>query len=306
MMVESYAWMVDVERAGDTRRFVVVGPSIVEAARHAQDSLAAREDGEARLVAIERLAPALLDDGAGAAAASADPPPQQPESTGLTRGEQLVAFLEAHGDRAHLHEIASALSTSTANAQNIIAAAVKKGLVERQGQRTGMVALVEPPATPAAVPSPAALTGRTRAEQVAEVVRQHGGEAHVSVIADELGTSVLNARNCVAAAVKGGLVERVGRRSGRVRLVDGASNGNVEPRASVPPSPSELTGIRRRVYDALVTLGKPATAKEIAGVLGCRPREAGNAAVLLVSAGLSNVDRSTATTTYSTGGPSRD
>jgi predicted ArsR family transcriptional regulator len=50
--------------------------------------------------------------------------------------------------------------------------------------------------------------------------------------------------------------------------------------------PAQIDGIRRHVYGALVELEVFATAKEVAGVLGCRPREAGNALTLLVDGGL--------------------
>lgn len=293
MNADLYAWLVDVQRADEVRRFVVVGASVVEAARHAQEAIAAAEGAESRLVGIELLAPALLG---AVAVEAASPPPQVNESqlsapAGMSRGEQLVGFLRDRGGRAHLHEIAEGLSTSLANAQNVIAAAVKKGLAEREGQRTGIVVLVDAPMEPTptrAPPVPARSAARpSRAEQVVEVLRRHGGEVHASVIAEELSTDALNARNCVASAVKSGLAERVGNRSGRVRLVEEAP-AEVTPKgpAATVPNPEELTGILRRVYDAMAELGAPATAQEIAEMLGCRPREAGNAATLLAVRGL--------------------
>jgi|GEM_PF-3587924 len=291
MNADSYAWLVDVERAAEVRRFVVVGASVVEAAQHAQEAIASSEGAGSRLIGIELLAPALVDIAAPTEASARRPAPTQLDPVpagraGSSRAEQLVSFLQQRGGRAHLRGIAEALSTSTANAQNVIAAAVKKGLVERAGQRTGLVVLAKASEESAPAPPPS-LAGLSRAEQVSEVLRRNNGEAHVSVIAEELDTSVLNARNCTAAAVKSGLVHRVGRRSGRVRLVK-AALAEVVPEAITPrtPKPAELTGILRRVYTAMVRLDAPATAKEIAAVLGCRPREAGNAAVLLTDSGL--------------------
>ena len=73
---------------------------------------------------------------------------------------------------------------------------------------------------------------------------------------------------------------------------DGGSPAPEAPKGGEAPAgperlePAQLDGIQRRVFDALVDLGGAATAKEVAGVLGCRPREAGNALTLLVDGGL--------------------
>ena len=48
----------------------------------------------------------------------------------------------------------------------------------------------------------------------------------------------------------------------------------------------QLEGMQKRVFAALQEFGAAVTAKEVASKLGCRPREAGNALVQLVEAGL--------------------
>ena len=315
MSTDSYAYLVGAETSAEPKEFVVVGASAVEAARHAQARVREIYGAEARLVRIELLAPALADAAPARPGASVAPKAEETEpakathtSRSGTRVAQLVELLRAQRGKAHLREIAAGLETNNANAQNVIAAAVKRGVVRRVGKRTGVVELVEAvPTAPAAATTKAAATAKTaappvtksgsRAEQVAEALRARGGEAHVTDLADVLGTNVMNARNCVAAAVRRGLVERVGQRSGRVRLVeslapsDAAAPGAPEAASAVSElapaeiRPENLKGIQRRVYGALVKLGAPSTAKEIAGVLGCRPREAGNAASILVTRG---------------------
>ena len=206
---------------------------------------------------------------------------------GITRVEQLVALLQERGGQVHLDQIAKALGTGKQNAQNVIAAGVKQGLVRRLGQRTGEVSLVqaEAPSPQPAEPQVASTvsSGPTRAEQVVAFLHEHDGEAHITEIADALGTNAANAQNSVAAGVKQGLVRRVGSRSGRVALI---TAGEKEPEAQPSVRPEDLEGFQRQVYDALREIGKPATAKEIASRVGGRPREAGNVAALLVSARL--------------------
>lgn len=321
MSTDSYAYLVGAETSAEPKEFVVVGASALEAARHAQARVRELHGDEARLVRIELLAPALVDAAparreAAVAPKAVEPPPANatPAPRSGTRIDQLVLLLRAQGGKAHLREIAAGLDTNHANAQNVIAAAVKKGVVRRVGRRTGLVELV---AGASSVPAPATTTttaprkpapvvtrSGSRAEQVAEALRARGGEAHVTDLAEALGTNVMNARNCVAAAVRKELVERMGRRSGRVRLVElpapapepDVAEGELSRRAR----PEDLEGIQRRVYDALAKLGRPSTAKEIAGVLGCRPREAGNAAVLLAERGLARQQRTGPRSQYST------
>ncbi len=212
--------------------------------------------------------------------------------TGTTRVEQLVALLQERGGQAHLEQIALVLDTGKQNAQNVIAAGVKQGLVRRLGQRTGEVALVvqsEAPSPQPAEPQVASRgrSGTTRAEQVVAFLREHDGEAHITEIAEALGTSALNARNCIAGAVKQGLVQRVGSRTGRVAL---ATSGDEQEEARPSVRPEDLEGFQRQVNDALREVGRPVTAKEIASRLGGRPREAGNALKVLVDVGLARRD----------------
>ena len=135
-------------------------------------------------------------------------------------------------------------------------------------------------------------------QQLAALLQEADGPVHVRDIRGVLDIKPANVHNVVAAAVKAGLVRRVGSRTGLVGL-EAASNGAVTatgkveaPEGGEAPAeperlePAQLVGIQRRVFDALVELGEAATAKEVAGQLGCRPREAGNALALLVRGGL--------------------
>ena len=134
--------------------------------------------------------------------------------------------------------------------------------------------------------------GLSRGEQLVAALRARGGEAHITDPAGDLDTNRGNAENVVRAAAKAGLVERVGRRSGRVRLslnaaVGSANAAQEQPRPAVDPA--ELPGIQRRVWSVVSDRRTWSTAREVANELGCRPREAGNALALLVDGGL--VDR---------------
>ena len=155
------------------------------------------------------------------------------------------------------------------------------------------VSFVEAPAVPVAC--------CTRVVQLVAWLHDRGGQVHINEIGRMLRTSAGNVQNVIAAAVKAGLVRRVGNRTGLVELAT-ATSGTVM-RYGGPPAPEapkgveavvrperlepgQLGGIQGRVYGALVELGAAVTAKEVAGVLGCRPREAGNALTLLVRGGL--------------------
>ena len=296
-----------------THVYVVAGRSMFEGAKHAQARIRELHGDQSSVIAIELLGPVLLRSSNAPRSvggpeevaapgsdntAVASAPARRPRRG--TRTDQLLELLHQHEGQAHLRDIATAFDISVANAQNIVVAAVKKGVVERVGKRTGLVALsgaqVRPsspvaPGTEAERPTQPPSTGPRvdgRAAQVAEVVRRRGGEVHVTDIAQELQTNTANARTCIASAVRKRLVERVGRRTGRVRLLRPQATEHRE-RPSKPVEstrPEALEGLQRRVYRALVKLEAPATAKQIAGVLGCRPREAGNAATVLVGKGL--------------------
>lgn len=142
---------------------------------------------------------------------------------------------------------------------------------------------------------------RTRVQQLVDLLVARGGEAHVSEIEVSLGVSNEHAQNVMRMACRAGLAERVGSRTGRVRLVgaagverslDPSSADRVEPTAPMTAVPQPPTsGLGLRVWSALVELGGSRTASEVAGVLGCRPREAGNSLALLVAEGLVVQDR---------------
>ena len=211
-----------------------------------------------------------------------------------TRVQQLLDVLRAQGGEAHTDLLAREIGTSVPHTRNCIMVAIKRGLVRRVGQGTGVVALVEmaPPATASA---PANVLKGTRAEQVVAALQQAGGEGHLAQIAEALGTSAANAKNAIVAALKQGGVERVGSRTGRVRLLEPSVEAKEPPaQREAPPAAQEqpsvdpvtLEGMQKRVFAALQEFGAAVTAKEIASKLGCRPREAGNALVLLVDAKL--------------------
>ena len=211
-----------------------------------------------------------------------------------TRVQQLLDVLRAQGGEAHTDLLAREIGTSVPHTRNVIFVAIKRGLVRRVGQGTGVVALVEmaPPATASA---PANVLKGTRAEQVVAALQQAGGEGHLAQIAEALGTSAANAKNAIVAALKQGGVERVGSRTGRVRLLEPSVEAKEPPaQREAPPAAQEqpsvdpvtLEGMQKRVFAALQEFGAAVTAKEIASKLGCRPREAGNALVLLVDAKL--------------------
>ncbi len=223
---------------------------------------------------------------------------------GATRAEQLVGLLEDGGGEAHLDDLQGAFATSRANAQNIVRAGIDAGLVERVGSRTGRVRLVGvelPEVSAAFVPKEL-----SRGEQLVWLLREMGGEAHVEEVAVGLGTSRTNAQNTIRSCVDAGIAERVGVKTGRVRLVKTAlptaakpaepATGSAEGSSTQQPP---LSGLRLRVWTALGTLGGARTAAEVAAELGCRPREAGNALKLLVLEGRVVQDQSQSPPSYS-------
>ncbi len=172
----------------------------------------------------------------------------------------------------------------------VVAQGVEQDLLRRVGSRTGLVELMDAAGGPPPLKNPrivqAALRRPNRPQQgpshkqrLVDFLGQHDGPVHMLEIAGHLGLRRDHADNVVWSAVKAGLVRRVAYRTGLVELVKG----------QVEVDPSTLTGIQRRVFDALVTLEGWSTAKGVAGALGCRPREAGNTLALLVEVGL--VDR---------------
>ena len=232
-----------------------------------------------------------------------------------TRVEQLVALLTERGGQIHITEIAVALDTTRGNVDNVVRAAIKAGLVRRDGSRTGLVELAAPAdaaapvaedrapvVEPTEAPAEPAPQG-TRVVQLVALLRDRRGPVHVREIREALNIKPANVHNVVAQGVKAGAIRRVGSRTGLVELVEplsglerrqdvqadpGVTDGAAEPQWL---DPAQLDGIQRRVFDALAELGGSVTAKDVASVLGCRPREAGNALVVLVQGG--SVERQT-------------
>ncbi len=196
------------------------------------------------------------------------------------RHEQLVALLRRTGEHMHVREIASALEIRVEQAHGAVQSALAKGLVRRVGRASGIVALSDgDPAEGRAAAEPRPRPS-TRRRKVLEALRQAGGEASALQIADGLEISVDGAWRAISQAVRRGWVRRLD--NGRVALVAGLMEGSKQP----PVDPDTLPAIQKRTLAALRALGRPATAKEIAVVIGGRPRGAGNAAAALVEAKL--------------------
>ncbi len=351
-----------------TREYVVVGASLLEAAEAAQAAAGSRGTQVMVLRGLKRLGAVLGPGPSGQRAApefrsahdlevaeATEPAPEtieppRPARRAATRTEQLVAFLDGVGGRAHVSDIAQGLGTSAPNAHNIVYSSLKKGRVERAGSSTGVIQLVghvgeEEPKRKARKPRREWGGRVVRAHQAVDALKKLGGHAHTRRIAHEMGVSVAIAASAIQAAKRQGLLERVGR-TGQV-VLPGQVAPEPEPKPKPPPKPrdtskakarlaaraeearvarrarraadraAKLSGdaaevpeeapqlvaerptspkkprktsaqlvLRSRVYRTLKELGTPCSAKEIAEQLGCRPREAGNAAVVLVEAGL--------------------
>ena len=237
--------------------------------------------------------------------------PTESRTTGPTRVEQLIALLNERRGQVHITEIADALGTTRGNADNVVRAGIRTGLVARAGSRTGLVRLAKAAAEPAPAAEPVpevspALapkkvkppTGPTRVDRLVVLLEARQGAVHVTDIAEALSMTRGNVDSTVLAGVRAGLVRRVGQRAGLVELaappsaLDGVPGTPGDRGVTTTPAVLELLeaaqidGLQQRVYDALVELDGPATAKEVALQVGCRPREAGNALALLVEGGL--------------------
>ena len=278
-----------------------------EIARQAVKAGLVRRAGS-RTGKIELAKAAVVETPVEEPAPDVSPAPASEESkrsASPTRVDRLVTFLETRKGAVHATEIAETLATTRGNADSAMRAGIRAGLVRRVGSRTGLVELVatadpsEPVAevsAPVAEPVevPAEPQGQTRIEQLVALLQDRGDPVHVRDIRAALRIKPANVHNIVAAAVKAGLVTRVGNRTGLVELTAAVSApaGPATPEggeSAAEPArlvPAQIDGIRRHVYGALVELEVFATAKEVAGVLGCRPREAGNALTLLVDGGL--------------------
>jgi len=213
------------------------------------------------------------------------PQTQQPGTNphGGTRRDQLLALLRERGGPVHVSEIARSLGISRPHASGVAIKASRAGLAWRLRAGTGYYHQAldvggPPPELIDATPErPRTRKARsTRQDQLVALLLQRGGPVHLDEVAEELGFKRVNADVLASRAVKAGIVQRVGRLSSRIAL----------PNWQQHPPPD---GIQRRAYNALVKLADWSTARQVAGVLGCRSREAGNALTLLVKAGL--VDR---------------
>ena len=243
-MPEQHAYVVRPE-SPSSAPLVSWGANIAEAARRASAALGGERILELRL--LGDLLPGARTSGltpvVGATESTkksrASAPPESRTGT-VTRAEQLAHLLIARGRPVHVDEIARALSINRANAQNVVRAAMKAGLVERIGRRSGRVRLAGDPSPsedrrktkPADTPSSVrpqstdAPRGSTRGEQLANLLEREGRDLHVDEIAGAFGTSRANAHNIIRAGLDAGLVERVGSRTGKVRRTAANASGN--------------------------------------------------------------------------------
>lgn len=292
-----FAFRIVIEAEGQRRSYVTVGADLIEAAQSARgqigpndrivgmeqlDQLLARPDAAREPTAVEEDAPAP------------SPPPkasvQVKEAVAVgagnrrvTRRDQLLAVLRQHEGPVHLDLIARTLDITRGHADEVARGAVKAGLVERVGSRTGKVRLVEqadegspPPqvveeaghlseAEPAEEEVAAAprstrcarRSGRpSRIDQLVVLLRERGREVHISEIVEALDTTRGNADAVIRVAAQRGLVERVGSRTGRVRLITSAGDAEgaegaepaeaAEPAGVAPAAPAEVVRKPRR------------------------------------------------------------
>ena len=294
--------------------FVVTAPDLAAAAQFVGRKLA--DTGQ--VMSLEFLGPLLVagaaSEGRSRPAASAEAPVQaQPRAQGH-RQLELIALLQERGDPVHYTDVAKSLAITEANAQVLISRVERQRLIRRVGSRTGLVALPLP--DPKARENPALLPtstrGPTHADRLLELLRDRGGPAHMDQIAAQLGTTRGTVYGVVRAGISAGQLRRLQKRPGMVALAGVDAEAELVPEPPPAPSkrkptrarqadgdvglspahrpdatpqgadPAALQGIQRRVFEVLLALGAPATAKEVASQLGVRPREAGNAAALLV------------------------
>jgi predicted transcriptional regulator len=152
----------------------------------------------------------------------------------IRRRDQLAAALAEHGSPMHIDAIAVALSTNRANANNVISDALRYGLVQRVGSRTGMVDLVDrqqqaapkemrkrgtkPPASRRKKKS---RVGPSHADRLLQLLRERGAPVHLDQIVERLATTRGTVQVVIRAAAKAGVVRRLGSRTGLVELVEG-------------------------------------------------------------------------------------
>ena len=291
-----FAFRIVIESEGQRRSYVTLGADLIEAAQAARgqigsddrivgmeqlDQLLARPAATGEPVAVEEDAPVL-----------SSPPKASVQvkkavavgagSRRVTRRDQLLVVLRQHEGPVHLDLVARTLDITRGHADEVARGAVKAGLVERVGSRTGKVRLVEhadessPPqqveeaghlsdAEPAeeevaAAPRPTRRTRRSgepsRIDQLVILLRERGGEVHISEIVEALDTTRGNADAVIRVAAQRGLVERVGSRTGRVRLITSAGDAEgaegaepaeaAEPAGVAPAAPAEVVRKPRR------------------------------------------------------------
>ena len=259
------------------------GNVVADAVRHGLVRRVGSRTGRVELVGgdavVKPEVPATPKVGASAAA----PPEAKKKRGGPSHADRLVELLRQRAEPVHLDELVTHLDTTRGTVQEVIRAAAKAGRVRRVGSKTGMVVLAEvgkPEASEGDATTPAKRRDPTRARQVLQVLRRRGGSATVSAIATSLGTDDKKAKAAIDQAVLRRWVRHLD--DGRIGLMPAMMAGLEKP----PADPAKLTGVQKRVFDVLENLKAPATAKEIAERLGVRPREAGNAAAVLVESAL--------------------
>ena len=138
MTLYAYRLKTDAE---PPREYICAGESLLDALKRAEPKLEPGAVLEAsRIGAVLDGVPQAARVTPSASGARAEG--QRPRRGRTTRSSQLVAHLRTVGGESDLDRIQQALQVTRPNAQNTIAAAVKAGVVERIGKRTGRVRLV--------------------------------------------------------------------------------------------------------------------------------------------------------------------
>jgi DNA-binding MarR family transcriptional regulator len=242
--------------------------------------------------------------GSGDAASASQPIPRQG-----TRRDQLLAVLRQHGGPLHLDVVAAALEIKRGHANQVAREAIKTGLGERVGSRTGKIKLVEaipptragvapeaePPPAPAPVTTKSRRSGPTRIDRLVELLRGRTEPVHLDEISAALGMTRGNADSAVRIAARAGLVRRVGSRTGLVELVNAlvAAAPAAEPVPNASAAPTARTKKRSaaptrvdRLVAFLESRKGAAHATEIAEALATTRGNADSAVRAGVRAGL--------------------
>ena len=151
--------------------------------------------------------------------------------------------------------------------------------------------------------------GLSHADRLVQLLRERGEPVHLDDLVQVLGTTRPTVQEVIRHAAKAGRVRRVGSRTGLVALpaaaaAEPAREASQRSGARLPegtpaeatteapaprqaaPVPASPAGLAARVVAALEEADGWVTGKDVAGAVGCRPREAGNALALLVERGL--------------------